>query len=105
MIKSYVNEILEQRICAICVVMLTCTTNTMDVVFDIVGHIEVDDDANILNIQPSCCHISGYQHRKATFFELTQNSAPISNKSKSYRWCLLIIVVNHFIYYSSSTLN
>ena len=82
MIKSYVHEILEQRICAICVVMLTCTTNTMDVVFDIVGHIEVDDDANILNIQPSCCHVSGYQHRKATFFELSQSAITLSREGR-----------------------
>ena len=29
---------------------------------------------------------------------------PLTNNSISYRWCLLIIFVNHFIYYSSSTL-
>ena len=49
----------------------------MDVIFNIVGHIEVDDNADVLHIQPSGSHISRYKHREATLLEFSQGGVSL----------------------------
>lgn len=49
----------------------------MDVIFNIVGHIEVDDNADVLHVQPSRSHISRYKHGEATLLEFSQGGVSL----------------------------
>ena len=44
----------------------------MDVILNIVGHIEVDDNADVLHVQPSGSHVSRYKHREASLLKFSQ---------------------------------
>lgn len=40
----------------------SCSTNSVDVVLDILGHVIVYDDSDIFDIKSSGCYISGNQN-------------------------------------------
>jgi hypothetical protein len=44
----------------------------VDVIFNIVGHVEVDDNADVLHVQPSGSHVSRYKHWEAALLEFSQ---------------------------------
>jgi len=49
----------------------TCTSNPMDIILNLMGHIEIDHMSNIGEIQTLSCHISSHQHIPSTRLELT----------------------------------
>lgn len=60
--------------------ILTGTTNAVDVILNVVGHIEIDNDADILHVQSSSSHISCYQHWESSFLELSQGAVTLSKQ-------------------------
>lgn len=49
----------------------------MDVILDIIRHVEVNHDADILHVQTPCSHIGGNQHGEATLLELCQGAVSL----------------------------
>ena len=56
---------------------LTCSADTVDVVLDVVRHVEVDHDPDVLHIQSSGCYVSSHQHGEPTLLELLQGGIPL----------------------------
>lgn len=53
-------------------VFLTSSANAMDVVFDVVWHIEVYNKSDVFDVEASGCHVSSHQHGKAALLKFCE---------------------------------
>ena len=63
---------IERQLTLLLPLSLTCSANAMDVIFNIIRHIKVNNYTDILHIESSCRHVSSNKHGESSFLELCQ---------------------------------
>ena len=71
-----------------------CTTRTMGIYLDVVGQTIVDDVCQVIDIQSTCCHISGDKQLQMTGAELSHHQVALLLRKVAMQ-CVAVVTFVH----------